>query len=65
MQRACPGDRVTDGDRVGVVIAVLCDTSRGLGGGSNAEAQVRWDATGETSFECIEDLMPEVPDGDR
>ena len=62
MMTCAPGDRVTNGDRCGVVIAVLCDTNRGTGGGSNAEAQIRWDSTGETSFECIEDLLPETDD---
>lgn len=61
MDTAHEGDRVTDGDRCGVIIAVLVEQRRGLSGGICAEAQVRFD-DGEVSFQCIEDLQPEPVD---
>lgn len=56
MQRAFQGQEVTDGDRVGVVVAVLVDSRRGLGGGVCCEAQIRWRDGSGTTFECVEDL---------
>lgn len=56
MQQAFAGQVVTDGDRVGVVVAVLVDSRRGLNGGVCCEAQVRWRDGSGTSFECVEDL---------
>jgi len=60
VQTAYQGQVVTDGDRVGVVIAVLVDSRRGMSGGCCCEAQVRWNDGSGTSFECVDDLFAEV-----
>ncbi len=65
MQSCAPGKLVTDdGQRVGLVVAVLVDSRRGLGGGVCCEAQVRWTDGSGTTFECVEDLE-EWCDDDR
>lgn len=65
MLTCAPGDRVTDGDRRGVVAYVIQGDRRGMEGGSLSEAFVRWD-NGEGSFECIADLLAEgEPRDDR
>jgi len=58
MMTVAPGDRVSDGDRVGRVEYIIPGERRGLNGGAPTEARVLWD-NGEWSFECLDDLLPE------
>lgn len=64
MDRCFLGDRVTDGDRRGIVVGVLFCPDRGMTQAAGCEVQVRWDDGGEPTFECLEDLRPEAPDPD-
>ena len=59
MQTAFLWQRVTDGDRWGLVVDIIPGDRRGLGGGCAAELRVQWD-DGEFSFECQDDLFAEV-----
>lgn len=54
-----PGDRVTNGERRGVVQVVLATPRRGLGGGTVTDVSVRWDGDSFDDWVDPCELMPE------
>lgn len=63
MHQAYFWQRVSDGDRHGLVVDIIHGDRRGLEGGSVAEVRIQWDC-GEFSWESVEDLFEEAPQDD-
>jgi hypothetical protein len=66
MQTCHEGSRVIDPEYgAGVVVRVVWQGQRGLGGGSACEALVRFDGRDDVLPVAIEDLAPECDDNER